>query len=50
MKLIVKSLCTAFIIAVIYSVIPFQAQCENISNDVFRLHVLANSDSEYDHD
>ena len=48
MKLIVKSLCTAFIIAVIYSVIPFQAQCENISNDVFRLHVLANSDSEYD--
>ena len=48
MKLIVKSICTAFIIAVIYSVIPFQAQCENISNDVFRLHVLANSDSEYD--
>lgn len=48
MKPIVKSLCAAFIIAVIYSVIPFQAQCENISNDVFRLHVLANSDSEYD--
>lgn len=48
MKLFVKSVCIAFVLAVIYSLIPFQAQCENISNDVFRLHILANSDSEYD--
>lgn len=48
MKLFVKSACIAFVLAVIYSLIPFQAQCENISNDVFRLHILADSDSEYD--
>ena len=48
MKLFVKSACIAFVLVVIYSLIPFQAQCGNISNDVFRLHILANSDSEYD--
>ena len=48
MKLFVKSACIAFVLVVIYSLIPFQAQCDNISNDVFRLHILANSDSEYD--
>ena len=48
MKLFVNSACIAFVLVVIYSLIPFQAQCDNISNDVFRLHILANSDSEYD--
>ena len=48
MKLFLKSACIAFVLVVIYSLIPFQAQCGNISNDVFRLHILANSDSEYD--
>ena len=48
MKLFVKSACIAFVLVVIYSLIPFQAQCGNISNDVFRLHILANSDSDYD--
>ena len=48
MKLFVKSACIAFVLVVIYSLIPFQAQCDNISNDVFRLHILANSDSDYD--
>lgn len=48
MKLFVKSACIAFVFVVIYSLIPFQAQCDNISNDVFRLHILANSDSDYD--
>lgn len=48
MKLFLKSACIAFVLVVIYSLIPFQAQCDNISNDVFRLHILANSDSEYD--
>ncbi len=28
--------------------IPFNVQCKNLSNDVFRLHILANSDSEKD--
>ena len=48
MKIFVKSACIAFVLVVIYSLIPFQAQCGNISNDVFRLHILANSDSNYD--
>lgn len=48
MKTLVKAACTAFVLVVIYSLIPFQAQCDNISRDVFRLHILANSDSEYD--
>lgn len=48
MKLLIKSLCIAFVLTVIYSVIPFQAECEQISTEVFRLHILANSDSEED--
>lgn len=28
--------------------VPFSAECESISNNVFRLHILANSDSEAD--
>lgn len=48
MKLIIKSACIAFVLTVIYSVIPFEAQCSEISQDVFRLHILANSDSEAD--
>lgn len=48
MKLIIKSACIAFVLTVIYSVIPFEAQCSEISEDVFRLHILANSDSEAD--
>lgn len=45
MKLWLKALCAAFVITVIYSAIPFQASCSSVSNDVFRLHILADSDS-----
>ena len=48
MKLLIKSFCIAFVLTVIYSVIPFQAECEQISEEVFRLHILANSDSDAD--
>ena len=48
MKQIVKAACAAFILTVIFSLIPFHAQCERISGDTFRLHILANSDSEAD--
>ena len=48
MKLLIKSFCIAFVLTVIYSVIPFQAECEQISKEVFRLHILANSDSAED--
>lgn len=48
MKLLIKSACVAFVLTVIYSMIPFQAECADISEEVFRLHILANSDSEED--
>lgn len=46
--LFIKSAVIAFVLAVIYSVIPFQAVCAEIPNDVFRFHILANSDTEED--
>lgn len=48
MKLWLKSLCFAFVVCVLYSMIPFHAECRDISEDTFRLHILANSDSETD--
>lgn len=48
MKLLLKSLCCAFVLTVIISMLPFEADCEDIQEDVFRLHILANSDSEED--
>ena len=32
----------------IFSLIPFTAQCKSLEKDIFRLHILANSDSESD--
>lgn len=48
MKLFIKSLCVALIITVLMSVLPFEASCQEIRDDVFRLHILANSDSNED--
>ncbi len=48
MRLWLKSACVAFVLTVIYSMIPFGAACSEVSHDVFRLHILANSDSEAD--
>ena len=48
MKLFSKALCIAFVLTVFYSVIPFEAECNEISNEVFRIHILANSDSQAD--
>ena len=48
MKLFVKSVVVATVISIIFSLIPFSAQCKNISGEVFRLHILANSDLETD--
>ena len=48
MKLLLKSAVIAFVLTVIFSMIPFSAQCKNVSDNVFRLHILANSDSETD--
>lgn len=50
MKLLIKSACIAFVLTVIYSMIPFHTECKEISDEVFRLHILANSDEGYDQD
>ena len=48
MKLFSKALCIAFVLTVFYSLIPFEAECNEISNEVLRIHILANSDSQAD--
>ena len=48
LKLFEKSVLIALIIAIFLGCIDFSNKCENIRNSVFRLHILANSDSEYD--
>ena len=48
MKMLLKSLSLGLVLAVIFTLVPFKAQCDDISNELFRLHILANSDSEED--
>lgn len=48
MKTFIKSISIAMIICVLFTFLPFEAECKAISTEVFRLHVLANSDSQQD--
>ncbi|MBQ4105041.1 MAG: stage II sporulation protein R [Clostridia bacterium] len=48
MKTFIKSLSVGFIIAMIFTLLPFEGECREISEQVFRVHILANSDSEED--
>lgn len=43
-----KSMCTAFVLTLVFSFLPFQTVCENLTHDVLRLHILANSDTDRD--
>ena len=43
-----KAVALGLIAAVVISCISFSAECENLREDVLRLHILANSDSEED--
>lgn len=47
-KMFEISISVALIISIVFSVSGFQQQCDNLRNDVLRLHILANSDSEED--
>ena len=47
-RLLFKAICVSFTICMIFSMIPFESECQSISEDVFRLHILANSDSNED--
>ncbi len=48
MKILFKSLSVGLILTIFFSMIPFTAQCSQLSNKLFRLHILANSDEEAD--
>lgn len=48
MKIFLKSVFTAFILSFIITQTFFTAQCEEIPENILRLHILANSDSEED--
>ena len=48
MKRILKALLLGFVLAFVISQTIFIAECENISNRLLRLHILANAESEED--
>ena len=48
MKRVFKSIIAGFLCAAVFSFVPFEANCRELSNEVFRIHILANSDSEED--
>lgn len=50
MKTIERSILLGLILAILLTMTGFTAQCENISERVLRLHIIANSDSKEDQD
>lgn len=48
MKLYMKILVATVVISVLFSTLTFESACSELQNDVFRLHILANSDEEHD--
>ncbi len=48
MKIIFKAFCCAVIITCMLSMTGFSGACQDIEDKVFRLHIIANSDSEED--
>ena len=43
-----KSLIIGFVFSILCSFVNFQSKCDRISEKVFRLHIIANSDSDLD--
>ncbi len=48
MRRFLSSLCVAFVLLFVYAMIPFEGECRSIADNVLRVHILANSDSEED--
>lgn len=42
------SVLTALVLSIVVSMVSFNAKCDDLRNNVLRLHILANSDSEAD--
>lgn len=48
MKTVTRALISGFIISIICSFLGFFGTCDSVSNKIFRLHIIANSDSAED--
>lgn len=48
MKIFLKSICVSLVLSMILAFVPFEGECKDISQNVLRVHILANSDSEED--
>ena len=48
MKKLVKAVITGLILCFLFSLLLFERECRNISDEVLRIHILADSDSEKD--
>ncbi len=48
MKMFMKILVFVAVIAVLIAIVPFHNTCKSLQKDVLRLHILANSDSDFD--
>ena len=48
MNTLEKSIVLGFIITVLFSFTSFEKNCESVTDKVLRLHIIANSDYEYD--
>lgn len=48
MKKLFKSIIVALVCASFLSFLPFYEECRSISDEVLRIHILADSDSDYD--
>ena len=48
MKMFMKILVSLCVISVLFAMIPFESTCSELHNDVLRLHILANSDTQLD--
>lgn len=47
-NLLLKSLCFAIVFSMVFQFAVFGQKCENIRENIFRLHILANSNSDAD--
>ena len=48
MKKLFKSMCAGLVITSLFIFLPFEKECRAISDEVLRIHILADSDSEAD--
>jgi len=48
MKILFKSIVTGLLLTTLISFLPFEKRCRDINSEVLRIHILADSDSEYD--